>query len=100
MSRQGILVVVIALGLGLAALWSVRSCSAQLRPTTGLPAGTRYVMRCNNCRHEFSMTPEELRAAYDRGDVRGSGDGRDLFRCPQCGQYHAQQVLHGTEFPP
>ena len=100
MSRDGILVVVIALGLGLAALWSVRSCSTQLRPTTGLPAGTRYVMRCNNCWHEFSMTPAELRAAYDRGDLRGSGDGHDLFRCPQCGQYRAQQVLRGTDALP
>ncbi len=59
----------------------------------GLPKGQRYVMQCRKDGHEFEMTPDEMNAAFARGEVRGSGDGVDLFRCPKCGAYAAQQII-------
>lgn len=59
----------------------------------GLPKGQRYVMRCRVDQHEFVMTPQAMNAAFEKGEVRGSGDGVDLFRCPKCGSYSAQQSI-------
>ncbi|MCX7817757.1 MAG: hypothetical protein N2652_00840 [Kiritimatiellae bacterium] len=59
----------------------------------GLPKGQRYVMQCRKDGHEFEMSPQEMNAAFERGEVRGSGDGVDLFRCPKCGEFAAQQII-------
>jgi DNA-directed RNA polymerase subunit M/transcription elongation factor TFIIS len=76
--------------------WGVRSCSQRVTGSQGLPAGVEYVFQCRACKHEFRLSPAEMTAAYDAGAVRGSGDGIDLFKCPQCGKQEAMQVLKGV----
>ncbi len=81
-------------GLGsllLAVVLGTAGCGAST--PQGLPKGQRYVMQCRKDGYEFEMTPEEMNAAFARGEVRGSGDGVDLFRCPKCGEYAAQQII-------
>ena len=73
-----------------AALWTA-GCGAST--PQGLPSGQRYVMKCRNDGHEFVLSPDDMNAAFARGEVRGSGDGVDLFRCPKCGQFSAQQII-------
>ena len=76
--------------------WSVRSCARRASGTQGLPSGVEYVIQCRDCKHEFKLSPKEMTAAYEAGEVRGSGDGIDLFKCPKCGKYQGMQVLKGA----
>lgn len=86
-AAAGIVVALAVAGLG------VRSCERRVTPVTGLPPGMSYVMRCREDGHEFTMSPAELNRAFEAGEVRGSGDGVDLFRCPKCGRFSAMQFV-------
>ncbi len=86
-----------ALVLLAAVVLGVRSCRERAAAMPGPPAGSEYVMRCRADGHEFRMSPKEMNEAFARGEVRGSGDGVDLFRCPKCGQLAGEQILKTRE---
>jgi len=96
--KQVIVALVLA-GALVSCVMAVRSCSQRTGGAQGLPRGVEYVMKCRADGHEFSMTPGEMNAAFDAGDVRGDGAGNDLFRCPQCGKLEAMQQIQGMEQP-
>ena len=90
-----ILVLVAVVALLATMGWSVRSCSRRASGIQGLPSGVEYVFRCRACKHEFRMSPKQIGAAYQAGEVRGSGNGVDLFKCAQCGKQEAVEGLKG-----
>ena len=96
--KQIVAIVGIALAI-IAVAWGLHSCSQRMSGRQGLPAGVEYVFRCRADGHEFKLTPEQMTEAFNAGEVRGSGDGMDLFKCPQCGKYEAVQMLKGEETP-
>ncbi len=93
-----LILVAIVAALG-GVVWSIRSCSRQVSGVQGLSPGVEYVFRCRADQHEFKLTPKEMNAAFAAGEVRGSGDGIDLFKCQQCGKLEAVQTLKGEVSP-
>lgn len=96
--KQAIIVLVLA-GALVSCVLAVRSCSRRLGGAQDLPQGVEYVMKCRADNFEFHLSPEEMNAAFDAGDVRGDGAGNDLFRCPQCGKLEAMQEVKGMDQP-
>jgi hypothetical protein len=92
-----ILLIVGAVVLFVSAVWSIRSCSQRAESAQGLPRGVEYVFRCRVDQTEFKLTPKQMNDAFATGDVKGSGDGLDLFKCPKCGKHEAIQGLKGAE---
>lgn len=92
--KQILVVVAVVLLLG-AMGWSIRSCSQRASGGQGLATGVEAVFRCRACKHEFQLPPKAIAAAYQAGEVRGSGTGVDLFKCARCGKLEAMQELKG-----
>lgn len=92
-----ILSIVAAVVFFAAAGWSIRSCSRRASGVQGLPKGVEYVFRCRADQTEFKLAPKQMNDAFAAGDVKGSGDGIDLFKCPKCGKHQAVQMLKGAE---